>query len=378
MPGASGQGLLGTSLDAYVQLTLCVLMWGVVGLLVGMLTRSAGISIGIGIGYLMIFEGLAGMLLDSSQKWLPGSAFSAIAAGGSSDMAFGTAVLVAGALCGRSARADCGHVPPPRHHGVSRSHAAGGGSMTADDESRKTDTRQVLIDAATEVFLKRGFSRATTKEIAQTAGLAEGTIYRHFDDKYALFHEVFLARSGETIEGLARFPERAGQRHRARQPGRSPAADRRMAEHATSLMASMWADPEVAERFEAYVKERAPKGLEAGPVGIVAAYIRAEQELGRIRGDVAAGGRRGGSRLGAVRKCDGPGLRDRLPNAGGLPGAGPRRSRHPRAGTGATDGRVGVAPTESAGPAELPLAGAPGGRVSEVRLLPVPSSGWRH
>lgn len=93
----SGQSLLGTALDAYLQLTLCVLMWGVVGLLVGMLTRSAGISIGIGIGYLMIFEGLAGMLLDSAQKWLPGSAFAAIATGGSTDMTFGTAALVAAA-----------------------------------------------------------------------------------------------------------------------------------------------------------------------------------------------------------------------------------------------------------------------------------------
>jgi len=94
---SSGSSLLGTALGVYVQLTLCVLMWGVVGLLVGMLTRSAGISIGIGIGYLMIFEGLAGMLLDSAQKWLPGKAFGAIATGGSADMAFGTAALLAGA-----------------------------------------------------------------------------------------------------------------------------------------------------------------------------------------------------------------------------------------------------------------------------------------
>jgi AcrR family transcriptional regulator len=156
------------------------------------------------------------------------------------------------------------------------------------DEHHKPDTRQLLLDAATEVFVKRGFSRATTKEIAQTAGVAEGTIYRHFDDKYALFHEVFLARSGETIEELARFPERAGTgtvRDNLEDLLRLIAS---MAEHATSLMASMWADPEIARRFEAYVRERAPKGLEAGPIGIVAAYIRAEQEQGRIRDDVAA------------------------------------------------------------------------------------------
>ena len=159
--------------------------------------------------------------------------------------------------------------------------------MPTEDTS-KTDTRQVLIDAATEVFLRRGFSRATTKEIAKTAGLAEGTIYRHFDDKYALFHEVFLARSGETVEELARFPERAGKgtvRDNLEDLLRLIGS---MVEHATSLMASMWADPEVARSFEAYVRERVPKGLEAGPVGIVAAYIRAEQELGRIRGDVTA------------------------------------------------------------------------------------------
>ena len=90
-------GLLGTAVEHYVQLTACVLLWGVVGLFVGMMTRSAGLSIGIGIGYLMVFEGLAGLLLDSAKKWLPGSAFSAVASGGSADMAFGTAMIVAGA-----------------------------------------------------------------------------------------------------------------------------------------------------------------------------------------------------------------------------------------------------------------------------------------
>lgn len=91
---AWSSGLLATAVEHYVQLTACVLLWGVVGLFVGMMTRSAGLSIGIGIGYLMVFEGLAGLLLDSAKKWLPGSAFSAVASGGSPDMAFGTAMIV--------------------------------------------------------------------------------------------------------------------------------------------------------------------------------------------------------------------------------------------------------------------------------------------
>jgi ABC-2 type transport system permease protein len=89
--------MLRTVLEGYLQLTLSVLLWGMVGLFVGMVTRSSGISIAIGIGYLMVFEGLAGMLLDSAGKWLPGSAFSAIASGGTAGMAFTTAILVSAA-----------------------------------------------------------------------------------------------------------------------------------------------------------------------------------------------------------------------------------------------------------------------------------------
>jgi ABC-2 type transport system permease protein len=92
---AWSSGLLHTALTGYVNLTVSVLLWGVVGLFVGTVTRSTGISIGIGIGYLLVFEGLVSMVLDNASKWLPGSAFSAIGSGGSADMAYSTALLVA-------------------------------------------------------------------------------------------------------------------------------------------------------------------------------------------------------------------------------------------------------------------------------------------
>lgn len=93
-------GLTGTVLAGYVQFTLSVLLWGVVGLLVGILTRSTGIAVGIGIGYLLVFEMVAGMLLESSAKWLPGSVFTAIATGGSSDMSFTAAAALGAAYAG--------------------------------------------------------------------------------------------------------------------------------------------------------------------------------------------------------------------------------------------------------------------------------------
>jgi ABC-2 type transport system permease protein len=87
--------LLRTVAEGYVNLTLCALLWGVVGLFIGTITRSSGVSIGLGIGYLIAFEGLLGMALGSSSWWLPGSSFSAIASGGTADLAYSSALVLA-------------------------------------------------------------------------------------------------------------------------------------------------------------------------------------------------------------------------------------------------------------------------------------------
>jgi AcrR family transcriptional regulator len=43
--------------------------------------------------------------------------------------------------------------------------------------------RNQILDAAAAVFAEKGFHRATTKEIAETAGVSEGTIYNYFGSK---------------------------------------------------------------------------------------------------------------------------------------------------------------------------------------------------
>lgn len=43
--------------------------------------------------------------------------------------------------------------------------------------------KRQIIAAAREVFSQRGFAEATTAEIAQTAGVSEGTIYNYFSSK---------------------------------------------------------------------------------------------------------------------------------------------------------------------------------------------------
>jgi AcrR family transcriptional regulator len=43
--------------------------------------------------------------------------------------------------------------------------------------------KRQILDAAREVFSRKGYDQATTAEIAQTAGIAEGTIYNYFQSK---------------------------------------------------------------------------------------------------------------------------------------------------------------------------------------------------
>lgn len=52
-------------------------------------------------------------------------------------------------------------------------------------------TRQRLIRAALELYTDAGFLGTTTPMLAQRAGVAEGTIYRHFTSKEHLLNETY-------------------------------------------------------------------------------------------------------------------------------------------------------------------------------------------
>ena len=53
-------------------------------------------------------------------------------------------------------------------------------------ERRKEETRTALLDAAVEVFARRGFEGASLDEIASNAGYTRGAVYKHFANKQEL------------------------------------------------------------------------------------------------------------------------------------------------------------------------------------------------
>lgn len=54
----------------------------------------------------------------------------------------------------------------------------------------ETETRQRILQAAQRLFAARGYDGTTTRDLASAAGVAEGTLFRHFETKKAILIEV--------------------------------------------------------------------------------------------------------------------------------------------------------------------------------------------
>ncbi|GMK40598.1 TetR family transcriptional regulator [Paenibacillus sp. CCS19] len=59
-----------------------------------------------------------------------------------------------------------------------------------DPQLRMTDKQARIVAAAAEIFASKGFAAASTSEIAQRAGVAEGTIFRHYRTKKDLLLSI--------------------------------------------------------------------------------------------------------------------------------------------------------------------------------------------
>jgi len=51
-------------------------------------------------------------------------------------------------------------------------------------------TRSRILEAAQRLFARKGFEATTTRDLAAAAGVAEGTLFRHFPNKKAILVEV--------------------------------------------------------------------------------------------------------------------------------------------------------------------------------------------
>jgi AcrR family transcriptional regulator len=68
------------------------------------------------------------------------------------------------------------------------------------------DRRQQILEAATELFARQGFSGTTTRQIAHKAAVNEAIIFRHFGSKEELYWAVIEGQCA-TRGGRARLEE---------------------------------------------------------------------------------------------------------------------------------------------------------------------------
>lgn len=80
-----------TILLAWVNLYAALLVWGVIGLTLAMIARSSALAISVGVGWVLLVEGIVGAAFDSGVDWLPGVVLTALAQGGNDVLSYSSA-----------------------------------------------------------------------------------------------------------------------------------------------------------------------------------------------------------------------------------------------------------------------------------------------
>ncbi|MDR1879332.1 MAG: TetR/AcrR family transcriptional regulator [Tannerellaceae bacterium] len=72
-------------------------------------------------------------------------------------------------------------------------------------EALRAEKKQLIMDAALEVFAEAGYALTSIDQIAKRAGIAKGLIYTYFESKEDLLHQILVFGVKKMSEGL--FPE---------------------------------------------------------------------------------------------------------------------------------------------------------------------------
>lgn len=68
---------------------------------------------------------------------------------------------------------------------------------------KHTDKQQKVVEAAIKIFAEKGFANTSTSEIAEEAGVAEATIFRHYGTKENLLLSITLPFLKDLIPRMA-------------------------------------------------------------------------------------------------------------------------------------------------------------------------------
>jgi AcrR family transcriptional regulator len=142
------------------------------------------------------------------------------------------------------------------------------------------DQKEKLIAATERLLCSQGLGCVTTRDIARAAKVAEGALYHHFGDKAELILSVVLHQLGDFPDVLQSLPLQIGQNTVQKNLERVLKSAFAFHYRIAPLVCSLFADQELLARVRNKMNERS-----MGPArstSVISAYLRAEQQLGRV------------------------------------------------------------------------------------------------
>lgn len=76
-------------------------------------------------------------------------------------------------------------------------------------EDNKKQKESTLLETAFHLFTRKGFTKTTISDIVQQAGLAKGTFYLYFKDKYDLRDKLIVYKANQLFDDAHRAIEKA-------------------------------------------------------------------------------------------------------------------------------------------------------------------------
>ena len=72
---------------------------------------------------------------------------------------------------------------------------------------KRMESEQAIMLAAQHLFAEKGFDATTSKEIARDANLAEGLIFKYFQDKRGLLQQLMQDWFDKNLNDLISLPQ---------------------------------------------------------------------------------------------------------------------------------------------------------------------------
>jgi AcrR family transcriptional regulator len=141
--------------------------------------------------------------------------------------------------------------------------------------------REEILRATHDLLRERGMAKLTTREVAERAGVSEGSVFYHFEDRFGLLKAVFERSLGPLH--LQPLNSGADQDMRTTVTTMSEGIEKFLNGSLDVMMAAQ-SDSSLRESLHAYMLE-SDYGPHRGIAGI-GAYITAQQKAGIVRADV--------------------------------------------------------------------------------------------